>query len=569
MKNETDVIAAIQTGNIQENLHKNVELKESWQKDHGHKISALSNKLTEPTTWLLVGLRDDGTLAGKGAEWAKQTEEVISQHINEKLDPIQTCVSITTHEIKGAYVLFVKLCNPGDVVYWGTNAYCASGTTQKLMEPEDILKLRLKLPGLTDFSRQPAHAKYNLSLINSMYNRIQQREHLLESAPDAEKCLEALGLSGTQAARILFGDCPFRVVEFDSNEVPINQSTEYGLYNLLTDEYQVQLQHRTARLAKREFNPYPALALKEALANAVAHAAYFEQAGDVILEIRPTSLTISNLCLRESTYFANRWFSRAHKTINAFLMETLRVARQVDELGRGKNVIFAESVRNGKRPPTVHLQKAGKYFRWSLTLHGDVSDRRLLRVFSRISEIYSDQRKALIAQALVLWHNKPVSEIKNYIDDTFSDEFADVLSSFNGPIFYYAEQDRIVLHRWVRLLLDEGKDSKQLSPVEEADLMSFTKKLSLEFEDGYITPAKLRKLGHFSESSSARTLSSQLLAKWQKEGHLSKQAHGKYKFVEPKPARQEELKDIIRQLLSTKETAEHTSQPEIKPTHPT
>jgi predicted HTH transcriptional regulator len=562
MNSEAEVVAMIQAGHIQEHLHKNVELKESWHQDHGHKISALANKLAEPTTWLIIGLRDDGTSAGKSAEWAKQTEETISQHINEKLDPIQTCAGITTQTINGASVLLVKLRNPGDVVYWGTNAYCASGTTQKKMEPEEILELRLKLPGLTDFSRQLVQSTYDLSLISRMQQRIQERGHLLECAPDPEKCLTALGLTGTQAARILFGTCPFRVVEFDSSDLPISQVTESGLYHLLTDEYQRQLQQRTARLARKEFNPYPALALKEALANAVAHAAYFEQSGDIILEIRPTSLTISNLCLRESQYFANRWFSRAHKTINAFLMEVLRIAGQVDELGRGKNVIFAESVRNGKRPPAVHLQKAGKYFRWSLTLHGDVSDRRQLRVFSRINNIYPDPRKALIAQALVLWSSKPVSEIKNYIDDTFSDAFADVLSSFDGPIFYHAEQDRIVLHRWVRLLLDEGKDSKQLSPAEETHLRSFVRQFCLKFEDGYISPAKLRELGHFSESSSAKTLSSQLLAKWQKQGHLSKLAHGKFQFIEPKPVRQEELKDILRQLLSSAKTAGSKNQPE-------
>ena len=562
MNSEAEVLAAVQAGRIQEHLHKNVELKESWHQDHGHKISALGNKVAEAATWLVIGLRDDGTPAGKSAEWAKQTEETISQHINDKLDPIQTCVGVTAQTVNGAYVLLVKLRNPGDVVYWGTNAYCASGTTQKKMEPEEILELRLKLPGLTDFSRQPIQSPYDLSLVRCMQQRIQKRGHLLECAPDPEKCLAALGLTGTQAARTLFGDCPFRVVGFDSSDVPIAQTTQYGLYRLLTDEFQTELQQRTARLAKKDFNPYPALALKEALANAVAHAAYFEQSGDIILEIRPTSLTISNLCLRESQYFANRWFSRAHKTINAFLMEVLRIAGQVDELGRGKNVIFAESVRNGKRPPEVHLQKAGKYFRWSLTLHGDVSDRRLLRVFSRISEIYGDPRKALIAQALVLWSSKPVSEIKNYIDDTFSSAFAEVLSSFDGPIFYHADEDRIILHRWVRLLLDEGKDSKQLSPAEEANFRSFVKQFCVKFEDGHITPAKLRELGHFSESSSAKTLSSQLLAKWQKEGHVNKLGHGKYQFVEPKPVRQEELKDIIRELLSSAKKTEEKPQPE-------
>ena len=53
-------------------------------------------------------------------------------------------------------------------------------------------------------------------------------------------------------------------------------------------------------------------------------------------------------------------------TINGLLMEVLRVAGHVDELGRGKNLIFSDSIKNGKRSPEVILERAGRYDRWKL-----------------------------------------------------------------------------------------------------------------------------------------------------------------------------------------------------------
>lgn len=549
MQTIDDVISGIENGKIQEYLHQNIELKAAWSQEYGQKISALANRPGGSLSWVIVGLNDNGTLSGKDNLWAKKTEEVISQQINDKLDPIQACDGIFAKEIKGSFIIVIRVKNPGDVVYWGEKAYCASGTTQKQMEPSQVLALRLQLPGLTDFTRQPTESNCDLDLVSHLHERIKSRGSLLENTHDSSSLMQSLGLANTQAARILFGDYAYRVVEFDSHDKPLTQKGEHGLYRILTEEFQEFVQKRTASLAKKDFRPYPDLALHEALANAVAHAAYFEQGGDVIIELRPTSLTISNLCLRESQFFANRWFSRAHKTVNAYLMEVLRVAGHVDELGRGKNVIFAESIKNGKQPPLVDIQPAGKYFRWSITLNGDVSNRRYLNVFRRVSEIYKDQRQALIAQALVLWRDKPVSEIKNYIDESFAGVFADLLSSFEGPIFYWKEKDRIVLRRWARLMLEEGKDSKQLSLEEEMRFLEFARDYCIKFKAGHITPSVVRDLGDFSDSLSARTLSSQLLTKWRREGHVKKLSHGKYQFVNKPHVVTEELRDQLLKIL--------------------
>ena len=87
MQTDAEVIAAIKGGVIQEHLYTNLELKESWSPDHGHKLSALSNKLSEPVVFMVIGVRDNGILVGKTSDWAKQTEEIISQHIH---DPYHT-----------------------------------------------------------------------------------------------------------------------------------------------------------------------------------------------------------------------------------------------------------------------------------------------------------------------------------------------------------------------------------------------------------------------------------------------------------------------------------------------
>jgi predicted HTH transcriptional regulator len=548
-----NITSSILNKEICEHLHQNVELKKSWSLKHGDKLSALSNKLHQEICWLIVGVDDNGELVGKNEKWAIQNEEIISQHINNKLDPTQACMEIKTKNIDDNWVIIICIKNPGDVVYWGTEAYVSSGTTIKRMEPDEILELRLKLPGLTDYTRQEVPSEYDEELLQIFTDHVKKGGHFLETGTCPQDTLASLNIVSTQTARILFGDCPFRVVKYDSKDNPISNKTYFGLYTLLTEKFHQSIQEWTANQLSKESKPYPYHALKEALANAVAHAAYFEHNGDIILELHPTNLTISNLCMRESKYFANRWFSRSHKTINTLLMEVLRLSNNVDELGRGKNLIFAESLRYGKHPPQVVIQHAGKFDRWALNVHGGVKNKRYLKLRKRIGNIYQDDQKALIAHALVLWSDKPVKEIKKFIDDTFSEPFAEVLSSLDGPIFYHQEQDKIILNRWAKLLLDEGRDSKTLSPSEENSLRSFLKSYCLKYDDGYISPKELRRLGHMAETSSEKTLSSKLLSKWGKKGYLIKVGRGKYRFEEKMKMVRISVKDILLEKLSKSE----------------
>ncbi|MSM40135.1 MAG: hypothetical protein GJT30_11000 [Geobacter sp.] len=544
-----DVIELITRGKIQEHLNRNVELKSSWKEEHGHKISSLGNKLDIECAWLILGIDDKGNLLAKDDSWAKSTEETVSQHINNKLDPIQACKGIQACEINGAFILILELRNPGDVVYWGENAYGAAGTTVSRLAPEQILELRLKLPGLTDFTRQSVSSIYNPRLVDLFTQRVRTAGHYLEQGLSMA-ILDTLGLKGTQAARILFGDCRFRVVKYDTSGDPLSNESISGLYTLLTEEFQESLQHWPSVRPGKSSHPYPKKALQEALANAVAHAAYFEQGGDIIIEVHPNFIIISNLCIRESNYFANRWFSRAHKTVNSYMMEILRVAKHVDELGRGKNLIFSESITHGKKPPNVNIQGAGRYFRWALTLNGNTTDARQLRVFKGIKDHYGASPKALIAQALVLWCSKKVSEIRNYVDDTFSDLFAEVLSDLDGPFFYSENEDKIVLHRWVRVMLEEGKDAKQLTPAEERNELSFLRRYCHKYENGYITPKLLRKIIHLGDNPSAKSYASRLLSKWVSEGHITRSKPGLYKFNPDSNQIAVDLKEIIKKIFT-------------------
>lgn len=304
--------------------------------------------------------------------------------------------------------------------------------------------------------------------------------------------------------------------------------------------------------------PFPEKALKESLANAVAHAAYFEHDGDIIIELYPDHLSICNLCIQDSVYFANKWFARSHKTINNLLMEVLRIANHVDELGRGKNLIFSESIRNGKQAPEVFIERAGKYNRWKLLLYAGTTDEVNIRLLARIRECYKDEQKSLIAFSLVLWRDKKVQEIRNYVDGDFSRQFAEVLSSGNGPIFYDKQEDKIVLTRWALVLLGEGRDSKVLSSSEEKWLKELTYTMCTQLHNAEITPQRLRSFIQMGNTSSEKSLSSKILTKWHGEKLLRKLKRGKYSWIqEPEDYDKSAIAQYLIKLFETGKSSEN------------
>jgi hypothetical protein len=208
-------------------------------------------------------------------------------------------------------------------------------------------------------------------------------------------------------------------------------------------------------------------------------------------------------------------------------MESLRLAGYVDELGRGKNLIFSESIKFGSTPPEVQIENAGKYLRWKLTIFGGDQTASRIRIVERCKELYGNDRKALIAVALVFWRDLPVSEIRKYVDSDFAREFAEVLTGNIGPIFYSKEEDRIVLRRWANVLIGEGKNSKALSHEEEEQLLAAARERQ-KLNHGIITPKDIRDLAAMGNTASERVLSSHILAKWLKEGIVEKRGVGKY-----------------------------------------
>lgn len=531
----SEIVSLLNAGTLTEHRYPGVELKEDWAQDYGKKLSGLANRFHDTSSWIIIGVSDEGHPAGKQETWARAREQVISQQINDFLDPIQAASGIQCAEIQNSWVIIIAVKNPGDVVYWNNCAYYGAGTTIKAMNPEEVLKIRIQLPGLADYSKQTASSTYNEDLINIFLNSVSKTESYSEALQqDHYRAFCQLGIQDKQVARILFGNCAYRVVKYSRGE-PVENSKHCGLFRLLTDEFINEIEIWTAAQLTSNEEPYSRRALKEALANAVAHAAYFENDGDIIVELFSDKVLISNLSVRESIYFANRWFSRSHKTINGLLVEILRVGRFMDELGRGKNLIFSESIRRGKVPPEVIVEGAGRFYRWKLCLYGGTTDIKSKRLLTRIKDSYQDEQKALIACSLVLWRSKPVTEIRNYIDGDFSRQFAEVLADSKGPIFYYREKDSIILRRWAKILLGEGKDSKAFSPDEEKDLLNFVYDIQTKYHDGYVSPKMLRDLAAMGETKSERVLSSKLLSSWEKKRLVKKVRRGQYKFVPKAP----------------------------------
>ena len=165
--------------------------------------------------------------------------------------------------------------------------------------------------------------------------------------------------------------------------------------------------------------------------------------------------------------------------------------------------------------------------------------------------MYHDEHKALIANALVLWHGHTVSNIRQYVDGESSDIFAEVLADLNGPIFYYQKNDQIFLRRWVRILLGEGKDSKQLSADEEEDLLEFASKIQIEHNRGYITPKELREHAGMGHTPSEVVLSSQILRRWTEQGKTKRVKKGVYQFVKKHEIDREALRKFFAATLAS------------------
>ena len=156
-----------------------------------------------------------------------------------------------------------------------------------------------------------------------------------------------------------------------------NQKKDYSIY------FQIRLEEIQSRARKKgtdvqdsnitatEEEPYPLKALREILANAVAHTLYQKHKGDIVVETHPNRITVRNHCTLGARAFIDKWFSRIHQPFNKHLMNTLRIAKITDEQGSGKMRVFRQMLEAGKREPIVEFQELGDYARWSITLFNE------------------------------------------------------------------------------------------------------------------------------------------------------------------------------------------------------
>ena len=529
-----ELIRAALAGTLVEHRHHNVELKSDWREDHGRKVSARTNDATEHPAWLVVGIADDGAPVGKDEKWACDLERVMSQQFNQYLDPIYACRGIEIVRLATAFVIVAHFVHPGTVVRWRGKAYKSVGTTTDEMTQAEILGLTLKLPGATDYSRQPWRGALDDDAARRFVGCVVERrptDPLAKSQPaTAEDLTARLEIREVMASRILFGNVPFRVAFTDrSGNVSRNETYRPG-YALLRPEVRADLQRWSREQQGLDRDPYPDEALREALANALAHAAYQERDGELIVECFSDRVEISNLCFPAAGGLANRWFSRAHHSFNPLLMETLRLSNDVDELGRGKSRIMRASLRHGCRVPVVDLESASLYTRWRLKLFARTMDDTHTRLIDRLSSMYHDDQKALVAYALILWRDLPLEQIAQFVDHEWKPYFLSIIYDSRGPVYFDSTSKSIRLSRWVSILLGEGKDSKKLNEQELDRLFDAGIRAQSERSDGCLAPREMRALAGMADSNSEKNLVSQILTHWVTQGRAERLGRGRYRL---------------------------------------
>ena len=184
--------------------------------------------------------------------------------------------------------------------------------------------------------------------------------------------------------------------------------------------------------------------------------------------------------------------------------------------------------------------------RWRLILFGGEADSNVIRLRDRLSSLYKDDRRALIALALALWRDKPIEEIRGFLDEESREVVSQVAEDPQGPVFFSPDTARIYLARWARVLLGEGKDTRQLNRAEERRLLEAVHGYSSQHTDGELTPRELRDIAGLGNTNAARTMSSNLLAKWTEAKIIKRIARGKYRFIRlPEPSFSQELRSRL------------------------
>lgn len=545
-----ELVDVLSEEKTQEFHYENIEFKRSWDQEYGKKISAIGNRKLEGEYFEIIGIEDNGKISGFDEKWAKKTEKTISDHLNQYLAPSLTCLGVVVQEINNKYVIIIRCKNPGAVIRWNSKAYRANGTSLLILEPYEEIEISMHLPGLEDHSAQKHESLLANSLIIDAYNRAKEirpeLSHLNAKVQDDPlEYLNYLKINNTNSSYILFGNCRYRFIVYGSDNT-VKQNIEIaGLYNLLKKDNYFNLVATINQTYGYKSITLAEKAVAEGFANAVMHAAYFENDGELMVEIYKDRIAISNLCYPESIAFANKWYSKSHKTYNRILGEYLRSLRHVDELGLGKYVIYRESLVRGNPPPDIIIENAGRLKRWKLRIFYLNQNSKQIDVLKKLKAQYKDESKAIMALSLVLWKDKKVEEIRNYIDDEYISIFAELIDDIKGPVFYYRDTDSLILNRWVDVLLNHGQESKAFTVHEKNFFYSFCYKMSKKYDAYIITPKDIRTFTHLGNSRSEQSQCSALFSEWEAEGKVVRVKKGIYKFV-----RNEELENQTENIVS-------------------
>ena len=418
--------------------------------------------------------------------------------------------------------------------------------------------LELKLPGF-DFSKMEYKGETDPSLVLD-FAKLLKDDNGRWGDLSANEILSKLGIKGTNTAGFLFGDYSFRFIRYDSNSDILEQDERKGLYHLLKGSFVPYIQSlakkkpvrlKPGSLSIEEEKPYSPLALREVLANAVAHSAFEKRRGGIIIKLYPDRIEISNHCVPSAEAFVNKRFSGESFVHNPLLMKILRSAGLSEELGTGKNKIFKYVVEDGKREPLVTYQQTpGNYGIWTVILYNDSLDKHLLKLMKKLKKQYKDQNeKYKLAVAFLLWRDRPLNEILKYMDEHHQSLTKEILRDEDSPFLpvrFESPDDpqakrKIVLKRWAFLAL-RGKETQILSEGENSQARNILQDYAFQDQKrGYITNREARRILGFADSKSEQVQVSRMFQEWIKEDFVEKgKKRGSWRIKIP-PANKDEM----------------------------
>lgn len=534
------LIQALKSGKVESQLE-GVEFKQSWNQSHGKDISAIANEESISTGWLVIGVRDNGQCCEHDLGWLTKTEHTVSNHIRDFLEPSWAVKSVASEQIEKGHILIVEIKNPQDVVKWNSRAYKLIGTQSFPMKDHEVLALSLRLPG-TDYSKYKYKGDYEAPLITSFAKKV------IGSSNDFQidinlmspiEILRTLNIYETNTAGILFGDHYCRIVNFNDDGDILDQKEIKGLFNIISDTFINEIQSRArtkgtdlngSTISAKEESPYPIKALREVLANAVAHSLFQKNKGDIVVETHPNRITVRNNCTKDAKAFVDKWFSRINKSTNKHLMNTLRIPRITDEQGSGKIRIFRLMLEFGKREPIMEFQELGDYARWSVTLYNEEGNSEIKKISDEIKDKFKSKDEWRIATALLLWRDQKWSKIETFLDDHFKHVANQVIKNEFSPVSRY--EDKLYTKRWAEIRLT-GQVTKQFSEGEKVFWYTLLHRYAYKSGNGgNMTSADARKLIGLSDSGSEKTQLARLFSEWQKAGRMKMIRKGHWKFLE-------------------------------------